>query len=357
MLQRSRHTAWRFWALALGIAAIGAGVGACAADDEYAHLHSWDSLPKVSATVSAPSESNTPAPAATQPPRDDRGWRWRRPSATFDPAASATIGESRRTGLKVNALIGGVQGRFLVDTGASRTLVSTEFAERAKLPTSPEGTFESGSDAILSRGRICESVVLGPMTTTRLIVAEVRDDALGSVLGPSVDGMFGVDVLRLMVGEFDFKAGTLTIRDPAQPVPGVSADDWISVEMATGRPCVRCTFEGDHEGLFLLDTGSDGGVQFFSRAVREFNLLEGRRVSERTIRSVYGRGTAGRGTLDWIQLGPHRIEKPQADFFMDEPRRSPLTGQIGRTMLRDFVLVTDLGNRRIALKKPQPAAR
>lgn len=293
-----------------------------------------------------------PRPGEPPPPFPPGARRWGRPTATFDPAIAATLGEKHATGPRADAILCGTRGRFMIDTGASRTVVSTDFAERAGLAVLPEGTFETSSDAILTSGRWCRELRFGPMTAGPLRFAEIRTRALHAVLGSDVDGMIGADVLRLAVVEFDFPRGTITIRDPALPVPGVAESDWVPVEWPSGQPAIRCRFEGDREGLFMIDTGSDGGVQFFARATRELDLLKDRKTSERMIRSVAGRTRAARGTLDWIDVAGRRLERVPTDFFLDDTRSTRMTGQIGRQALGRFVLVTDFGRRRLALREP-----
>jgi hypothetical protein len=125
------------------------------------------------------------------------------------------------------------------------------------------------------------------------------------------------------------------------------------------HPAVRARFEGDREGVFRLDTGSDDTVTFHTPAVERFKLLGGRSTAPTRSGGVGGISSGQTGTLEWFELGGHRFERPKVGFataregaFADDY----MVGNIGTGFLGAFVMVFDYTNRRIAFAPRAKAA-
>jgi hypothetical protein len=128
----------------------------------------------------------------------------------------------------------------------------------------------------------------------------------------------------------------------------------------SGRnPAVRARFEGDREGLFKLDTGSDANVSIHAPAVERLDLLSGRETRESQSGGVGGSRASRTGRLAWFELAGHRFEAPEVEFaaagdgaFSD----AYTVGNIGAGFLRAFRIVFDYGNKRVAFE-PLKAAK
>jgi hypothetical protein len=119
-------------------------------------------------------------------------------------------------------------------------------------------------------------------------------------------------------------------------------------------PAVSAVFEG-REGRFRIDTGSNVAVTFHEPAVRKWNLLEGREVSDAKLGGVGGFVNAKRGAIESFELCGFRREGLQADFALEAKgsfANDSLDGNIGAGFLGDFVLVVDYAGERFTLRTP-----
>lgn len=147
---------------------------------------------------------------------------------------------------------------FLVDTGAERTVIAAELAERLALP----------------RGR--RVLVQGIVRREPASLVEIRELQMGSLVSSplevptlpramlGVDGYLGLDVLDGRRVVFDFTAGTLTVTKPQGFFAALFAegDDDIRVRTlgSSGRlRATDCLIDGVHAAAFL-DTGAQISV-------------------------------------------------------------------------------------------------
>ena len=282
----------------------------------------------------------------------------REESATFDPGRPAAL-EVRRapTGhLLVRAAINGVPaGWFIFDTGAGMCVVSSPHL--AEFGLTPDGTIAAngvvgGTSASLTRA---ERLELGPLTLRDhpLLVTDLS--FLRDYLGEEVAGVIGFGVLSRCVAEIDPLESRIALFDPAgYRLEGTS---WLPVELEDRIPAVRARFE-DREGLFHIDTGANGGVSFTSRAVERWKLLEDRELQDAKLGGVGGFVAAKRGNLAWFELGGLRQQAVSATFPLESKGvlgGERIDGSLGAEVLRPFLLITDLGARRVAFRARAPA--
>lgn len=131
------------------------------------------------------------------------------PFASEPPIAEAALDvlPNLVTRMAVNVEINGVvANQFVVDTGANRTAVSEELAERLGLPPGPQ---------VLVNG----VTAAAPTPTVRIERLFVGDSVFRNLLAPviprarlGVDGLLGVDVLGRFAVTFDMEMGRLRLR-------------------------------------------------------------------------------------------------------------------------------------------------
>jgi predicted aspartyl protease len=134
----------------------------------------------------------------------------------------ATLPDDRLT---VGVTVGGAGPfRFLVDTGADRTSISRQLADRLKLKPGPGTRLHSVTGASQVR-------------TATLVGLKVSARALPNVTAPlldeghvGADGILGTDVLRAAEIRFDFREGLLSIRSGSGARPRTTEAGTIVVE-------------------------------------------------------------------------------------------------------------------------------
>jgi predicted aspartyl protease len=251
--------------------------------------------------------------------------------------------------------------RFLVDTGANRSVVSHQLASRLSLPPGRSVRMHS---------------VTGPsqQRTARISGMRVADRALPEISAPLLDaqhvradGIIGTDLLRSSLVHFDFKANLLSIGAPGSKRAPADEDQETIVVTGKRRDGRLIVTEAEADGQRLtvvLDTGSEVtiGNEALRRALaRRGNLVDDRRIE---LASVTGeRLPASLMVLDKLELGGLALQGLGIAFadahtfaVMGLERRPALL--LGMNALRAFDSVTiDLGARKLRFVLASRAGR
>ena len=220
--------------------------------------------------------------------------------------------------------------RFRLDTGASRTVVSSELAGRM-------GLVRSGSSILVTpAGRAAR-----PLTTVNELTAGcVSAAAVRAAVVPApdldpggrVDGLIGQDVLFAHVYTLDYERATLRCH---QRTSGPANAVRLPLTVTDGRALV--SLPQARGALHLVpDSGADRLV-LFTRAGRPPNLLLTPRDTVHT-RSIAGQRLARRVLVQALQVGDHRLGDHDG-VLVDAPATGALMGD-GLLPLHLFARVT-----------------
>jgi Aspartyl protease len=153
-------------------------------------------------------------------------------------------------------------GRWIIDTGSTRHIVSRGFAERHKLTPGARVRVETALGPVAGSEVVLPDLRLGTWSHTGQ--SALRIDDLAAVLGPAGEGIDGILGLPLLTGhqiDLDLRHWTLGIapasgdRAPACP-DGMAA---LALGEHRGLPVIGVTINGATESL-LLDTGNPAAV-------------------------------------------------------------------------------------------------
>lgn len=272
------------------------------------------------------------------------------PPAAFDPALPAELSARRApTGhLLVRPVLNGVDvGWFIVDTGASTSVLSREAAGRVRAREVGRGVLISFTGAVEAPWYRLDRVTLGPMTVPGATFMEMDLAFLTEPLGTEVAGILGYGVLARAVVEAVPATGLLRLFAPdAHPF---GSAPWQPLKLIDQVPVAEAAFSHG-SGKFRLDLGAAGpagGVVFHSPAVRALGL-------DSALASAAGAPTAPAVAtiLPWLELAGERFQDvPTLLWTADEGALADphLTGNIGLTVLSGFSLVLDYRRERFAL--------
>ncbi len=274
--------------------------------------------------------------------------------AIFDPDAPDAVDvRASSTGhLFVRPTVNGEDvGWFLFDSGAGATLLSPEVSERLGLePFGEERLTPFGPKAFEARLRRVASLRLGPLEIRDLVAIDrVGPDMASRLLGEPVAGVLGWDVFLRSIVTIDPREPAIAISNPAT-FEHPSAD-WQPLSLHWKVPYVQARFEGDREGLFLLDTGAgNASVIFHAAAVERLALLDGRETVEASGGGPGGDVAMRIGELEWFELaGTRRTAVPAVFSVGADGEDDPYTlGFLGAGILGTVDVVYDYGRRRIA---------
>jgi hypothetical protein len=162
----------------------------------------------------------------------------------------------------VSVTIGGTGPyRFVVDTGSSRTVISTRLWQTLRLPVMAQTLLVTPAGRDVAYVVRMDGVAIsgGPAGNLRAAVLPDNRD----VAGQPVDGLIGQDLLATAIYTIDYLERTVVWHGPDDPLPGLRLpllirDNRVLVSLAQ--------HDGDPSPLRLIpDSGSDGLV-FFSHA-------------------------------------------------------------------------------------------
>lgn len=279
------------------------------------------------------------------------------PAAPVEPEISITetldLGVDRTQRMTVPVSIAG-QGpySFIVDTGAERTVISRELADRLNLDPGRTAMVYSMTEA----SRI-ETVVIPALEVGQRTISEIHAPALARRdLG--AEGMLGVDTLRSQRVELDFVRAEMTVtasrRPPERPWPRDTI--LITARSRYGHLLITdASFDGQRI-VVIIDTGSQTTVA--NSALRRRLERRGRLRAMRPIELLSvtgGRLDAEYGFAREVQLGDAMIRNLPVAFADVPPfRQLGLADRpailLGMDALRLFDRVSlDFANRRVRL--------
>lgn len=245
--------------------------------------------------------------------------------------------------------------RFLVDTGADRTVVSRQLAGRLELVSGPGGTLHSVTGT-------------SPVQTVTVRQLRISTRTIGKIDAPVLDaahlgaeGILGTDSLRAQRVMFDFKNKLLSIT-PA--VVRQQKDEKGTIVVQASRKAGRLILtqaQADNQKLtVVLDTGSEVSI---GNAALKKALLQRRLLTQNGsigLVSVTGETLTGDYTfLKELEIGGVTLRNLAIVFAdahtfkqMDIERRPSLL--LGMNALQAFDRISiDFANRKLRVLLPQ----
>jgi hypothetical protein len=235
--------------------------------------------------------------------------------------------------------------RFLVDTGSSVTIVSTDFANRYRTKDQPVAL-----SSVRVRSADGSVAVLPALTVRRIGLNEaafenvevlVKDLAdVSAHLGVRIDGILGFPLFRNTVFSLDYPRSQLVLLPPneAQNLPGST----IKFNNSRRTPLIPVQI-GSTTLVALIDSGSDGPL-----LLNPFGLNLTYATTPRpggTIGTLVGNRTQEIGRLaDALTIGSHVIEQPIVDL-------TDQLSSLGAEVLRNFTVTFDQSRNQVTFHR------
>lgn len=245
---------------------------------------------------------------------------------------------------------------FGLDSGAEQTLISQREADALKLKVrggmQAAGGGEETVDFAVARnvsfnledaGFILKEVGVLPLEFS----SPVSDEKVG--------GLLGYDFISRFVVEIDYAGRVIKLYDP-RSYRYRGRGEIIPVRMLDNNPHIplRVSLPGlaPVRGMFLIDSGADTDLFFYSPFVKTHRLLDSKQ--ETTEASTEGIGGASKiriGSATNVQVGRRFIAKPAVHFSLAKQGDSASAigaGFIGGKLLRRFkTVIFDQSHHRI----------
>ena len=218
--------------------------------------------------------------------------------------------------------------RLLLDTGASRTLVSPDWVDGR-------------------RGRLwLGSLTIGAVVLTQL--PAVGEHPFGVVDAQIPGGVLSASALPGYVVTLDFPRRTVSIRPGA--LPAADGRTIFEYDQNEFLPLAPVRVAG-HDFVVLVDSGSPAGLTLPVSAAQALGLTDALRPAGqmRSMSGAFDVSTAmlpGRATI-----GTFTLEAPTAIFAAFPPGRQAERGNLGCALLRTFTVSLDSAHRRLRLAR------
>ncbi len=178
----------------------------------------------------------------------------------FDPANNLIV---------INAMING-QGpfRFLLDTGTSHHVLSTELAESLGLQTEGSFRIDVGGKEMTE----AESTEVAELRVGGLLFRNQRFVVASLPKAYTFQGFLGAELFNQFVVTLDFEHSLVTLARPSE-LNDRSPGARIPLKLHDGLiPQVRAEVDG-HSGWFKIDTGYNGSLVLFAEFVARHKTL------------------------------------------------------------------------------------
>jgi hypothetical protein len=181
------------------------------------------------------------------------------------PAASAkwTFGEPKpmpiivsKTRIAFRAAINGVEGIFLVDSGAHSIALNSDFADRAHIKTIAKQTSYGLNGAIYGSVGRAETLTIGDNVLHNVVVSNGVN-----VHGAQEDhdGLLGFDFLAGAIVDIDIPRQQMTLYDPSKFAVTAQGPQ-VLADLSSGTPMIPVTFNGRTKAHLIFDTGDPMSV-------------------------------------------------------------------------------------------------
>jgi len=160
-------------------------------------------------------------------------------------------------------------------------------------------------------------------------------------------GTIGYDLFARAIVEYAAGGRDVRICDPrSYRLPRGAR--WQRLEHIDSTPAARGLVDRRLTGLFQVDTGSAGTIDFARPFHERHRMLEGRTTDRLRVQGSGGAFAVERGHIGRFDFGGRRYENLEVTFRTGGISREGSAGTIGRDVLAPFRMVFDYSNHRIA---------
>jgi predicted aspartyl protease len=240
---------------------------------------------------------------------------------------------------------------FLLDTGASYTLIKQRRAQALSLKTEENEKEFEGQPYIKG---VTLSLPGVELLNQSIVTAPTA--FLEPSVGRAVDGVLGYDVFHDFVVEIDYAKRLINLYEP-QGYQYKGAGVSLPITIEDNTPFVHAgigpTGNNSAEGKFMIDTGANSALNIFGRFDDAHHISKSLR---KTLQST-GLGTSGAkqtriGRIEEIRLGRLKIKYPVVSLAQSSASDADEIGdgEIGAELLRRFKVIVDYSRGRIILE-------
>ncbi|HEX8528036.1 retropepsin-like aspartic protease, partial [Allosphingosinicella sp.] len=238
-------------------------------------------------------------------------------------------------------------GWWHFDSGADSSVIDESVAQEFGMEVI--GTHRSmGADGVPREGtwRRARSVTVGRIRIENAIFRALDLSANNAPPGERRMGTFGYDLFARVVVEYGDGGRFVRICDPATyrlPRGG----RWQKLQHIDSTPAFPGSVEG-RLGLFQLDTGTVGSIDFTQHFHQRAGLLRNRATRRMNVAGSGGSFPVEVGRVSDFRLAGQVFEDLEVAFRTGGISREGSAGTVGREVLDRFTMVFDYPHQRLA---------
>ncbi len=254
---------------------------------------------------------------------------------------------------------GGPPADFIIDTGASVSVIDREYAEEIGLDhEGAAGVTGMGGEGSVSFSRLNSFRIGGVADAVTLKDVRVALTDLADTDEPVVwrrmCGLIGYDILSHFVVEIDYDGRVVTFREPGTFVYQGKGQP-LDMSLTYGVPVVRVRLDDQCEGDFLVDVGNAVGVVLHGSLVRKCQLFDdakGYKQLEMVAGGIGAPFVSWITRIDKLTLGPYVVSRPIVGMSLGTHGMvgsNDLAGNIGSNLLEQFTCTFDYARHKLYL--------
>jgi hypothetical protein len=247
------------------------------------------------------------------------------------------------------------ESMWIVDSGASLSVIDIGYAEELGLPLSGEILAESATNTVE-----LAFTTLPPFTAGGIEFEEQQVAALDFIdlfrrtSDLEILGILGYDFLSRFVTKVDYANEVLTFYDP-ETFEYTGGGTVLDAPLTDNIFRAEATLDGAYTGPWMLDLGAGG--MFLQTPYAKAHRLGRRDGVLGVIHGAGGRSLRRRSRYETIEFGGYAVEEPEismADYDLDaegELVEGQLAGSLGNSLFRHLVLYLDYDRQRVIVEK------
>jgi predicted aspartyl protease len=258
-----------------------------------------------------------------RPPKQTASWTFAEGSTPVE----LTTGNFPR--IYIDAVMNGVKGRFVLDTGAGATVILDSFARQIGAKPVGKTTIMGASGAAKANLYRLDTIAVGPSVLHNVVVTSGLFEEFKNY--EDAVGLIGFDLLAGAIVDLDLDAKTLRVYDPTRVAPDQTKGIVVHADLSTHLMRVPMKLNDKYDVIASLDSGNPLNVLFsrdlITRDHMPFFVDPYQLGSTR-----YGSGVSGAiviehcGKLSALQLGPISYKPVPACDSTFESRNEILVG-------------------------------
>ena len=234
---------------------------------------------------------------------------------------------------------------FLLDTGASSSLIDSGLAAELGIKAAAPHKFKGGNGKIATAGTAhLETVEMGEMRLEHLPCFIAPMPA-----GISIRGLLGYDVFDRYVVTVDYSQKSVTFSAPGTfHYSGSGFAVPLEFDSGGGRPVIARDMDGI-PARFVIDTGDDGALNLYGAFVTANHLMNkyASHLRKEGIETMTGLETSALTIIPALTLGANALKQvPTKLIAPTDTTLGEQDGDIGGEILCKFTVTFDYTHRR-----------